>query len=195
MRGVSGEPAKGSTHHGLAFLALLAFITSFLIARTFTTFFPSTVAVTGGIHFHHFWYGLGMIVASGWLGIAQSGQRFRRVYAVVFGFGGGLVGDETGLLLTLGNYHSDLTYFIVVAVVAGSALLILLTTSRKELEYDVFSIGNRERITYLGIVIAGVSALPFSAGLYLLGAVVLVPGILVTAAGLWWHRREKTKKT
>jgi len=195
MRDVSGEPAKGSTHHGLAFLALLAFIASFLIARTFTTLFPSTVVVTGGVHFHHFWYGLGMIVVSGWLGIAWDDPRFRRVYAVVFGFGGGLVGDETGLLLTLGNYHSDLTYFVVVAVVAVSGLILLLTTSRKQLEYDVFSIGNRERMTYLGIVIAGVSALPFSAGLYLLGAVVLVPGILVTAAGLWWHRREETKKT
>ncbi|MDA4137504.1 MAG: hypothetical protein OK449_10990 [Thaumarchaeota archaeon] len=192
---MSGEPAKGSTHHGLAFLALLAFIASFLIARTFTTFFPSTVVVTGGVHFHHFWYGLAMIVASGWLGIAQNDQRFRRVYAVVFGFGGGLVGDETGLLLTLGNYHSDLTYFVVVAVVAVSGLVILLTTSRKELEYDVFSIGNGERMIYAGIVIAGVSALPFSSGFYLLGAVTLALGILAAAAGLWWHGREKTKKT
>jgi hypothetical protein len=192
---VSGEPAKGTTHHGLAFLALLAFIASFLIARTFTTFFPGTVALTGGIHFHHFWYGLGMIVASGWLGIAQEGPRLRRVYAVVFGFGAGLVGDETGLLLTLGDYHSDLTYFVVVSIVAVSALLILLATRRKELEYDVFSIANGERMVYLGIVIAGASALSFSAGLYLLGASTLVLGTAVAAVGLRLHRKQETKKT
>jgi hypothetical protein len=189
---VSGEPAKGSTHHGLAFLALFAFITSFVIARTFTTLFPSTVATTSGIHFHHFWYGLGMIIVSGWLGIAQDDPRYRRAYAIIFGFGGGLVGDETGLLLTLGNYHSDLTYFVVVAVVVASSLVILLTTRRKDLEYDVFSLGIWELVTYLGIVIAGASALPLSVGLYFLGVVMLVFGAAVAATGLWRHRKKKT---
>jgi len=192
---VSDEPAKGSTHHGLAFLALLAFIASFLLTRAFTTLFPSTVVMTGGIHFHHFWYGLAMIVASGWLGIAQSHPRFRRTYAVMFGFGGGLVADESGLLLTLGNYDSELTYLVVVAIVAVSALLILLTTRRKELEYDVFSIGNWERIFYLGIVIAGASVLPLSVGFYVPGAATLALGAAVMAAGIWWHAREMNRKT
>jgi hypothetical protein len=192
---VSGEPAKGSTHKGLAFIALFAFVVSFAIARTFTTLFPSTVAVTDGVHFHHFWYGLLMIVVSGWLGIARDDPRFRRLNALVFGFGGGLVADEAGLLLTLGNYHSDLTYFVVVGIVAVSGMLILLTTSRKELEYDVFSSGNWERVLYAGITVAGSSALPLSVGLYLVGAVVLGLGVLIGLAGLQWHRSEKTKKT
>jgi hypothetical protein len=188
---VPEERAQHSTHHGLAFLALLAFISSFLLARTFTTLFPSTVVVTGGIHFHHFWYGLGMIVVSGWLGIARDDPRFRRAYAVVFGFGGGLVGDESGLLLTLGNYHSDLTYFVVVSVVAVACLLILLTTRKKQLEYDVFSIGNWERVVYLGIVLAGASALPFAVGYLLSGTAILVIGAAVVAADISWHRRKK----
>lgn len=189
---MSGQKPTGSTHHGLAFLALLAFITSFLIARTFTTLFPSTVVVTGGVHLHHFWYGLVMIVVSGWLGIARDDPRYRRAYAVVFGFGGGLVGDESGLLLTLGNYYSDLTYFVVVSVVAVSVLLILLTTRRKELEYDVFSIGNWERLTYVGIVIAGASSLPFSVGFYLPGTAALAIGAVVTAVGIRLRGPKKT---
>lgn len=189
-----GEPAKGSTHQGLAFIALFAFIASFIITRTFTTLFPSTVVVTGGIHFHHFWYGLLMIVVSGWLGIARDDPRFKRLYALVFGFGGGLLADEAGLLL-LGNYYSGLTYFVVLAVVAVSAMLILLTTRRKELQYDVFSTGNWEKVLYLGIIIAGASVLPLSVGSYLLASVLLVLGLAVALAGLQWHRSERTKKT
>jgi hypothetical protein len=181
---------KGSTHHGLAFLALLSFVTSFLIARTFTAILPSTVVVTGGVHFHHFWYGLAMIIGSGWLGIANADPRYRRAYAVVFGFGGGLVGDEAGLLLTLGDYHSELTYFVVVAVVAVSLLLILLTTSREKLEYDVFSIGNWERTVYIGVVIAGASALPLAAGYPIPAGVMLLIGVAVLALALYRHRKR-----
>lgn len=99
------------------------------------------------------------------------------------------MGDETGLLLTLGNYHSDLTYFVVVAIVVVSSLAILLTTRRKDLEYDVFSLRTWEVVTYLGIVIGGASALPLSVGLYVLGVVMLVLGVAATS--LWRHRRKK----
>jgi hypothetical protein len=61
-QGPTKEPLLKSTSSGLAFLALLAFVMSFLSARAFATLNPRTVAVTGGIHFHHFWYGLIMVV-------------------------------------------------------------------------------------------------------------------------------------
>ena len=64
-----------STTHGLAFLALLSFIAAFLAARTFATLNPDVVVVAGGIHLHHFWYGLTMIVVAGWLGIAHDHPR------------------------------------------------------------------------------------------------------------------------
>ena len=35
--------------------------------------------------------------------------------AIVFGIGGGLVGDKIGLLLTFGNYYSELTYTFLIA--------------------------------------------------------------------------------
>lgn len=183
---MSAKPTA-STHHGLAFLALLSFVASFLLARAFTTLFPSIIVISGGIHFHHFWYGLAMVVVTGWLGIAGDDPRFRRAYAVVFGFGGGLMADETGLLLTLGNYSSDLTYFVVLFIVAVASLLILLGARRKELEYDVFSIENWERLVYVGVATAAASSLPLSVGYFAAGAVVLFVGIAVVAAGLRWH--------
>lgn len=186
---MSSGDGRSSTPHGLAFLALLSFVAAFLLARTFTTLYPTTVVVTGGVHFHHFWYGLVLVVASGWLGIAQFDPRLRRLYAVLFGFGGGLIGDETGLLLTLGNYHSDLTYFVVVGVVAVASLLILLGTHRKELEQDVFSLAGWERIVYAGVVVACTSSLPLAVGFYLSGAVILAFGVLVAVLGLWLHGR------
>src|SRR5271169_1985628 len=114
---MTGEPVHRSTSHGLVFFMFLSFIASFLVARAFATLNPGTVVVTGGIHFHHFWYGLAMIVAAGGLGIVHQDPRFRKFYAVLFGLGGGLVGDEVGLLLTFGNYDSVLTlYFFVIVV-------------------------------------------------------------------------------
>jgi len=74
-------------------------------------------------------------------------------------------------------------------------MLILLTTRRKELQYDVFSTGNWEKVLYLGIIIAGASVLPLSVGSYLLASVLLVLGLAVALAGLQWHRSERTKKT
>ena len=91
--------AQGKINFGLTFLALLSFTVAFFTARIFTTINPDTVVVSGGIHFHHFWYGLAMVATAGWLGISSNHLSLRRVYAVVFGFGGGLIGDEIGLLL------------------------------------------------------------------------------------------------
>ena len=117
--------APKSTGQGLAFLALLFFLIGFFIARIFTTIYPDTVVVSSGIHFHHFWYGLGMIIVAGWLGIASNRPEYDRVYAVFFGLGLGLVGDETGLLLTLGDYHSELTYAVVLIGFSCAVMLIL----------------------------------------------------------------------
>jgi hypothetical protein len=186
---VLGEAGKRSTTHGLTFLALLSFVTSFLAARIFTTVNPTVVVVSGGIHFHHFWYGLIMVAVAGWLGIVYTRHRFNRTYAVVFGLGGGLIGDEVGLLLTLGDYNNDLTLFVFVIIVTVGIIGILLLRYEEELEEDVMSLGNGERIVYIGLVVAGLSALAFADGLFLPGSVIAVVGILVAAMGFLLHRR------
>jgi hypothetical protein len=169
---------------GPATLALSAFLVAFFGARVFTTIRPDTVVVTGGIHFHHFWYGLAMVVVAGWLGIAYTHPAWDRIYATVFGFGGGLIGDEVGLLLTFGNYHSELTYVFFVGFVGVVALLFLLLRYKQPLERELAEIGRGEALVHVGIVIAGFSALFFALDLLAPGTGIAVLGIVIALVGV-----------
>ena len=182
--------ASGRDVHGLAFLTLASFVARFLAARAFTTLFPTTVVVSGGIHFHHFWYGLAMVVAAGWLSIVSNRPRYDRVYAVVFGLGAGLIGDEVGLLLTLGNYYSELTYVFFVGVLSFAGLAYLVFRYRSELERTTLSLGAGERLAYFGVFIAGISAFFWAFERYDLGVVTLALGVIVAVAGVALHRRS-----
>lgn len=175
---------------GLTFLALLSFTFAFFAARIFTTITPDTVVVSGGIHFHHFWYGLAMVVASGWMGIAYNHPAWRRVYAVIFGFGGGLIGDEVGLLLTFGNYQSQLTYLFFIGLVCFVTLATLLIRFRADLERDLLEMERGEVTVHIGLVIACASALPFAFGFILVGSVCAFSGVALAAAGAIIHRRK-----
>jgi hypothetical protein len=183
------EELRESTPRGLSFLALLSFVTSFVTARAFATLNPNTVAVSGGIHFHHFWYGLIVVAAAGWAGIVYALPAYKRIYAVVFGVGAGLIGDEVGLLLTFGDYNSSLTFFFFVVVVAVGSMAVLLR-DRKQVEHDVISLASHERMLLTGIVIMGASALAFAADLYPLGIVIFAAGLAVTVLGVLWKRKK-----
>jgi hypothetical protein len=184
-------PGSGREVHGLAFLTLASFIASFLAARAFTTVFPTTVVVTGGVHFHHFWYGLAMIVSAGWLSIASDHPQFDRVYAIVFGLGAGLVGDEVGLLLTFGNYQSGLTYVFFVSVLSFSAIAYLLIRFREQVERGVFSLGAGERLFHLGVFVAGLSVIAWAFDHFDIGLFALSAGVVLVAVGRFVHRRKK----
>jgi len=119
---------------GLTFYATAAFMLSFFGSRTFAVLNPTVTVVSSGIHFHHFWYGLAMVTATGWLGIAYSSQRLLRTYALVFGLGAGLIADEVGLLLTFGDYQSELTSDFFVGTVGFIILATILARYRKVLE-------------------------------------------------------------
>ena len=174
---------------GLTFLALFSFTIAFFGARIFTTIHPDAVVVSGGIHFHHFWYGLVMIVAAGWLAIASNHPELNRIYALVFGFGGGLIGDEVGLLLTFGNYHSELTYVFFVGFVCFVVLAILAVRYKRKLENDVLGLSTGERAVHAGIVIAAFSALPLSFDMVSIGLVAIVVGVVVVVAGIALRNR------
>lgn len=187
---MSGHSAPPSTSQGLAFLALLSFVAAFFAARIFTTINPDVVVVSSGIHFHHFWYGLVMIVVAGWLAIASNRPEYDRAYAVVFGLGLGLVGDETGLLLTLGDYHSELTYFVFVGIVSLAVVGIIAARYWSAVKAEVINLGRGERAVHIGIAIAALSFLALAFGYLLPGGAILGLGVVVAIVGIWLHRRS-----
>jgi hypothetical protein len=176
--------------HGLAFYGTLAFLASFLGARLFATLNPKVVVVQSGIHFHHFWYGLALVLAAGWIGIALSEAWLSRNLAIVFGLGAGLIGDEVGLLLTFGDYTSNLTEIFFVAAIAFIILATLLSRGRKQIERDVLNISWRERGTQIGVFLAAFSAIFFASGNWQVGFVLVGLGILVFLWG--FERKRKT---
>ncbi len=174
--------------HGLAFYGTVAFVASFLGARLFATLNPTVKVVRGGIHFHHFWYGLAMVISAGWLGITLNNERMGRNLAIVFGLGAGLIGDEVGLLLTFGDYTSNLTEIFFVAAVGFIILATLLSRGRKHIEKEVVNLSRKERLTQLGVFIGAFSVIFFAAGNWEIGFAVLGLGVL---AYLWGERERR----
>ncbi|MGC8896530.1 MAG: hypothetical protein ACP5LB_07210 [Candidatus Bathyarchaeia archaeon] len=157
MQEISVEKTK--TKPNLSLLALVAFIGSFVIARTFTTFNPNFVLISGGLHIHHFWYGLAMLAIGGWLGISYESERITRLAAILFGAGGGLIGDEFGLLLTLEseNYWAGITYTIIIIFLAFASILILLVRYSRLIRIEFTQFLRSNASLYFGVFLAAVS--------------------------------------
>lgn len=148
----------GPFRHGLTFIATLAFMASFFGSRLFATLYPDTVVMTGEIHIHHFWYGIGLLSVAGWLAIAWRTERLSRLCAVLYGLGAGFVGDEVGLLLTFGDYWTELTYQFFVAAMSLVIIMTLLIRYRSVVLRDVILLSLKERIILVGVFLAGFSA-------------------------------------
>lgn len=178
-----------SLRHGLTFYGTVAFAVAFFGARLFAMMNPNVVVVKGGIHFHHFWYGLAMITATGWIGITTlRNDKLTRQLAIVFGLGAGLIGDEVGLLLTFGDYTSNLTEIFFVAAMAFIILATLISRRREHIEKEVLNVGRKERLTQVGLFVAAFSAIFFAVDDLTIGFLILALGILVY---LWGFERER----
>ncbi len=141
----------------LSILAMTSFIVSFTVARTFTTLNPNTILFSGDYHIHHFWYGIAMLAIGGWLGISYHSERIDRLAAILFGAGGGLIGDEIGLLLTLENYWAEITYTFVVVFLTFASMLILLNKYRKLIRKEFTQFLRSNASLYFGVFLAAVS--------------------------------------
>jgi hypothetical protein len=148
---------KAGTRPNLSVLALISFIASFLVARTFTTLNPNYILIEDGIHIHHFWYGLAMLAVGGWLGISYHSERIDRVAAILFGVGGGLIGDEVGLLLTLGDYWTEITYTLIILFLASASISILIFRYLNSIRYEFARFLRSHRSLYFGVFLAAVS--------------------------------------
>jgi hypothetical protein len=144
----------------LSLLALISFVASFLIARTFTTITPdTTLFVSGGLHIHHFWYGLIMLAIGGWLGISYDEVKIDRIAAILFGAGGGLVVDEVGLLLTLEskNYWAGITYTFIIIFLTLMSILFLLNRYSATIRREFVEFLSRRASLYFGVFLVAVS--------------------------------------
>ena len=173
------ETKPGRLRPGLSFLGTLAFVGGFFGARIFHLVFPSVMVISQGVHFHHFWYGLILIGVSGWVGIVYNDERIGRICAIVFGVGAGFIGDEVGLLLTFGDYYSELTTDFFVAAISFIFLVTLFLRYRSQIELDVLRGGATERLTQVGYFLVGFSIIAFAFGVFELGIPLVVAGILL----------------
>ena len=152
------EKLENASKPNLSFIMLSSFLASFAVARVFTAFFPSTTLVIQEIHVHHFWYGLALIVIGGWLGINYRDDYIERLAAIIFGIGGGLVGDEIGLLLTFGDYYSELTYTFLIALLTFSIMATLFKRHGKTIITELYGFSRRHIDLYIGLFLAFTSS-------------------------------------
>ena len=157
MCGKISSAERIKTRPKLSILALASFIISFAAARAFTALSPKTVFVPYGLHIHHFWFGLVLLVIGGWLGISYENERVDRIAAILFGAGGGLVADEVGLLLTFRNYWTSITYTLVIILVTLAVMLILLTTYWRVIREEFAEFSKSNVGLYSGILLAVIS--------------------------------------
>jgi uncharacterized membrane protein len=101
---------------------------------------------------------LALLVVGGWLGINYSDDYIERIAAIIFGVGGGLVGDEIGLLLTFGDYYSELTYTFVIALLAFSFMATLFKRHCKTIVAELYGFSRRHVDLYVGLFLAFVSS-------------------------------------
>ena len=142
----------------LTLLALISFVASFMIARSFTAISGGRgVLMIFGFHIHHFWYGTILLGIGGWLGINFDEERIVRFAAVIYGAGGGLIGDEVGLLLTFGNYWTSITYTFIIIFVAFVCAVILFMLYSKVILAEIEGFTRSRASFYFGIILAAVS--------------------------------------
>lgn len=187
---MSRESPPGPFRHGLTFIATVAFVVSFFGSRLFATLLPNTVVMPGGIHLHHFWYGLALIAVAGWMGIAWRNERLYRLYAVLYGLGAGFVGDEVGLLLTFGNYQSELTYLFFIAAISFVIIATLFLRYRAQLQEELLKLTFRERVAMIGVYLTGFSVFFFflSSGISLIGIPLSLVGLGIL---VWVYARRR----
>jgi hypothetical protein len=181
----------------LSIYALVSFIISFIVARTFTSLYPSAVFISNDVHVHHFWYGLALLAIGGWLGISYENQRVNRLAATLFGAGGGLIGDEVGLLLTLEDYWTNITYTFLITVVALAAILILLFRYSKIIRAEIAEFLSSTASLYVGIFLSVVSIAFISEtddiSVITVSAVFTMLGIIIVAA--YFIQRSRRKRS
>lgn len=189
------ENEKIRERPNLSVLALVSFLASFMVARIFTTLSPNTVLISGSYHIHHYWYGLIILAIGGWLGISYENERINRVAAILFGAGGGIIGDEVGLLLT-SEYWTGITFTFLMIFLAFASILILLFRFSRIILNEFSQFFHRQTSFYLGVFLATISVAFI---LETNDIAVMIASIVLTMIGLtiillYFIHRFRTRK-
>ncbi len=153
---ISNERFQPRIH--LATLALVSFIISFAVARIFTYVYPSIVLVSGGVHIHHFWFGILLISIGGWLGINYNLKEIDMIAAIIYGVGGELIADEVGLLLTFGNYYSELTWTFLVILFSFASIVFFVRKYHDSIFDELHEFVSSKVSLYVGVFLVAISA-------------------------------------
>lgn len=105
----------------LQFIITISFLITFIGARAFVVMFgeekPSFQLWIGNYHIHHFFFGILLLSMSCWISLIGNIKKYKKISAILYGGGLGLLVDETGLLLTWGNYWAKQSYVFGVTVI------------------------------------------------------------------------------
>jgi len=136
-----------------------------------------------------------MVALAGWLAIVgKRTDRPDRAYTLVYGLGLGLIGDGVGLLLTFGNYYSELTSQIFVGAVGLTILGALAIRFGERLRRDFMRMERWEAVGLVGLFLAGFSTLFFAFDQDIIGTSFALLGLLAIVWG-YQHRREMSVQT
>ena len=176
---------------------MVSFTFSFIAARTFTYFYPSIVLISGGLHIHHFWFGMILLAIGGWLGINYNIKEIDMIAAIVYGVGGGLIVDEVGLLLTFGNYYSELTWTFIVILFSFIATIFLVNRYHDTIFGELHEFVSSKASLYFGVFLAAVSvAFIFETGNFVVtvASLGLTTTAIVIILAFLIHRARKSSK-
>jgi hypothetical protein len=164
------------------FVVLASFLLSFLIIRTSARmtrsdrfpWWPGSVKTSSGLHIHHFVWGFGFLLVSGFLSLALDPvSPWREVLAAGFGAGAGLTLDEFALILYLEDVYwakqgrTSLDAVIAAALLGG---LVVVGLAPFDLQGRGDSVGLIAMTVAVIVVISGIS---FAKGKLLVGLVGL----------------------
>ena len=134
----------------LSFIAITTFFFSFIAARLWVVFTRADIpiygadatyfgrnVVIGGVHVHHFLYGIVLLGVGGWIALMSQEYGSRKLAAVLYGAGLGFFVDEIGFLLTWGEYWSSLTYAIVLLTAVAFINAVYFTDFWREVRKNI----------------------------------------------------------
>jgi hypothetical protein len=150
-----------------------------------------------GFHIHHFWYGLALLTIGGWLGINYRNDQTERIAAIIFGVGGGLISDEIGLLVTFGDYYSELTYTFVISVLVFAVIATLFKRHGQVIITELFGFSRLNIDLYVGLFLAFVSSAFLIQSdntlvILLSGIALVIASVLILRRTIWYLKTLST---